>query len=1065
MHNFPSSVPQPPHPAPFPQQGDAVGTVDLELLQILHEADALKKQIMPLLALLQSWGAGLTLLQAATYGYRLYLGATTPAAWEEYCDAETSALGLDFAEYLTASQQKPATLAQLFLAGYREPRLAILIAATLWCQQTTSCPQPERNGAPSLKNSSALLGLLDMLGMWQLRKEMEAQESLPKSSKARARADERGREHRLLFTRIAEELKGYLPEAHLELRNSTSTPMAAGAPTGMVGISLIAPDETACYAALGIVHRWGRPIERGVLDYVAASKVNGYRCLHTTVNPPPAYGNAPQIRFFIQNAAMQEINNWGVAAVFMRGNLQEELPNAWWSKRSTIYPRLHAAEAGALPQRVCVFSPQGQVFEFSRGATLVDYAYQVHSELANQCELFRVNGEVASPTRELRHLDIVELQRSASAPGPTPVWRAAARTSRARQHIERFLKQRRGVVSSGRVLLDRQLEKLEKHYGFTIPLHRVEEGLLQAARRFELQSVEHLLQEIASQRMTPDRVLHGLFAEELVRQIELPTDLRLYPHQIRLCQHCRPRLKDEIVGRVRVKGENRMHGLTVHTVACRTPEARDATIPVRWRLRPTQQTISDIEINTVDETGLLGTTLQAVYKRVPTVTLLQVTATAHRGTAKIRFTIEATGEEPVQQIVQELETSPARKPDSVRRVHPHFSVLERFSRSKDPLAHNPYGRSPVSEREMLIGRDVEIDQIREHLSSNTKLIFLRGRKRIGKTSLLWALRDYELEKNRFVPCYVDFQFFSGCRDQSIWYKVAEASFQELHRNRHGGEISPPPRELFDTAPAQQLASYWQRLQTYFAPRRLVFLFDEFSTPADSLQEAELKELLSQWRALLQAVSRESGFLLVVQQRALDIKTEKGETRETSPFWQLLELGNNVLLEPLTPASTVNLITRPIRSFMTYTPDALTRALHYTGRSPFIVQAFCYGMMLHIADQPYHAVTLDDVETVAAKLYAANETLFEYVLQSADGRTHEICIELARLAGPHNAVFTLEEIKFGSGQTERPFLERILQALTEQGVIERVNGHAWQFTSLLFQRWTLATAGHTAPGLF
>lgn len=1064
MNNFQPSTLRPPRPAAHQPVGEAAGTIDLEGLQAVNETGTIEAQITPLLALLQNWGAGSDVLQAATNGCLLYQGVTTPAALAECDNPQISALSLDYGEYLTASQQKPAALAQLFLAGYRDPRLAILIAADLWCHQTL-CRQPARASAQDPKSRPALLGLLDMLGMWQLRKELEVRESLPKSSKARARADDRTREQRLLFDRIADELAGCLPTADLKLRDNTNTPIGAGAPTGVIGINIIMPDEAACYAALGIVHRWGRPSERGVLDYIAASKVNGYRCLHTTVTPPPVYGNAPQVRFFIQSAAMQEVNYWGAAAIFMREHLQEDLPNAWWSKRSTIYPKLCAAAPGALAEPVCVFSPQGQVFEFPRGATLIDYAYQVHSELANQCELFRVNGEVASPTRELRHLDIVELERNVSAPGPTPVWHAAARTSRARQHVERFLKQRRGVASSGRALLDRRLGMLEQHYGFTIPQHRIEEGLLQAVRRLELQSVEHLLQEVASQRIPPDRVLHSLFADELVGQIELPAEVRLYPHQIRLCQSCRPRLSDEIRGRWRVRGENKLRGLTVHTLACRTPEAQEATMVLHWRLRPTPQTIADIEIITVDEAGLLGSMLQSVYKRVPAVTLLQVTATAHRGAAKIRFTVEAAGEEPIQQIVQELEALPPRKPDSVRRVHPHLAVLERFSRSRDPLAHNPYGRSPVSEREMLIGRDAEINQIRDHLSGPTKLVFLRGRKRIGKTSLLWALRDYELEKNRFVPCYVDFQFFSGCRDETIWYRIAEASFQELHRNRNSVEISPPLRELFETAPAQQLASYWQRLQAYFAPRRLVFLFDEFSTPVDSLQGAEQQEFFTRWRGLLQAISRESGFLLVVQQRALDIATEKGETRETSPLWQLLELGNNVLLEPLTSADTVNLITRPVRSFISYTPDALVRALDYTGYSPFIVQAFCYGMMLHMADQTHHEVTLEDVEVVAAKLYAANETLFEYILQSADGRTHEICIELARLAGPYNAIFSLDEIQFGGGQIERPFLERILQALTEQGVIKRINNHAWQFTSLLFQRWTLATAGHTAPGSF
>ena len=117
----------------------------------MNETGTIEAQITPLLALLQNWGAGSDVLQAATNGCLLYQGVTTPAALAECDNPQISALSLDYGEYLTASQQKPAALAQLFLAGYRDPRLAILIAADLWCHQTL-CRQPARASAQDPKS-------------------------------------------------------------------------------------------------------------------------------------------------------------------------------------------------------------------------------------------------------------------------------------------------------------------------------------------------------------------------------------------------------------------------------------------------------------------------------------------------------------------------------------------------------------------------------------------------------------------------------------------------------------------------------------------------------------------------------------------------------------------------------------------------------------------------------------------------------------------------------------------------------------------------------------------------
>jgi GTP pyrophosphokinase len=110
-----------------------------------------------------------------------------------------------------------------------------------------------------------------------------------------------------------------------------------------------------------------------------------------------------------------------------------------------------------------VFSPHGQLFQFHRGCTVVDYAYFVHSDLADQCLHFKVNGQRVEPSTVLRHLDLVELEHDAHAPGPTQVWLNAARTSRARSKIKRFLKRRGQDVFQGERIVREQLSRLAEH--------------------------------------------------------------------------------------------------------------------------------------------------------------------------------------------------------------------------------------------------------------------------------------------------------------------------------------------------------------------------------------------------------------------------------------------------------------------------------------------------------------------------------------------------------------------------------------------------------------------------
>lgn len=949
------------------------------------------------------------------------------------------------------------SLAELFVAAYRDPRLAILAAADYW-SQSLPVTRIATGGDPgaTVYARRVLVPLLGMLGMWELRKRLEALLTGQPSGSASHGVQDKSDQQERVFLPVCQEIEqvmaAHLPDAVLTRRRPSAVQRDRRSDsTDSLSFDLLVSDEAGCYQALYLIHKTWRPAEGAIHDNIGASKINGYRCLRTAIIISRG-ASTFRVSFHIRTAEMDEINNWGVAAICMRGRLTTQLPNAWWSQRLDVYPKLCAAAPGSLPETLCVFSPHGQMFEFQRGCTVVDFAYQVHSELANQCVRFHINGESVNPTTVLHHLDIVELEQEIGAPGPTRVWLGAAHTSRARFHIERFLKRRESISDAGRRVLEQRQQTLEMHYGFSLPTYRVEQTLNRAARFANPPSVEGLLEAIASGGISPDRLLHPLFADEIARQVELPEHLQLFPRQIKIGQCCRPRLGEDIFGKLRYRADQ-LAGITVHKCGCKEATEDEGAMSLHWRLRPQLTTFAELEIVAVDTPGLLGSCLQVVYDRLPDVTLHAVNATTNRGTAHISVTVEGAGKDSIDQICRKFQTLPNQRIETVRRLKPSYYVQERLNRSNAPLLHNPYSRLPVREREMLFGRSEELATILDSIHGQSNIVYVCGRKRVGKTSLLWHLRDYYLDPDQFVPCYLDFQLFGSLSRGMVLYDIADAVFRNLQKGGRLAEISPPLRNLFEQSPAEQVVGYLQYIQSHCAPRRLVLLIDEFSVIMDGYDAGLLGEdFFFQWRGILQSTSADVAYVVVVQQNSFEAAQRRQQTLEADPSWQVLELGNSLLLRPLTDANVRSLVERPTRNYLTFDPEALDRVVLLTGSSPFIVQAFCYALVQHMADQPHPVVTLSDVAAVADRFMGFDESLFGHVLVGAGRHAPVVCTSMAGIAANGSGSVSLDQLLATlPGQTEVD-IRRTLQILCEQGILIETSPMIWRFASLLFQTW-------------
>ncbi len=227
--------------------------------------------------------------------------------------------------------------------------------------------------------------------------------------------------------------------------------------TDIYGFRLIVPTLLDCYTALGTLHQLYKPVPGRFKDHIAISKLNGYQSLHTTLVGPAGVN----IEFQLRTEAMHLIAESGVAAHWLykarspEGGNADRLGNQWLQSLLDIQRETgDAAEfwdhvkVDLYPDAVYVFTPKSQILSLPRGATVVDFAYAIHSNVGDRTMAARINGEQAPLRTELKNGDVVEVV-TAPLSSPNPAWLSFVRTGRARSKIRHHLKTLAHAESEG----------------------------------------------------------------------------------------------------------------------------------------------------------------------------------------------------------------------------------------------------------------------------------------------------------------------------------------------------------------------------------------------------------------------------------------------------------------------------------------------------------------------------------------------------------------------------------------------------------------------------------------
>jgi GTP diphosphokinase / guanosine-3',5'-bis(diphosphate) 3'-diphosphatase len=237
------------------------------------------------------------------------------------------------------------------------------------------------------------------------------------------------------------------------------------------GFRILVRDVPSCYLALGALHGLYKPILGKFKDYIAIPKANGYQSLHTTLFGP--YGTPIEVQ--IRTRDMHKIAESGVAAHWMykgaSGNLSDlqQNTNQWLqsllemqSESGDSIEFLENLKVDLFPDEVYVFTPKGKIMALPRGATAVDFAYAVHTDIGNRCVAVKINDELMPLRTELKTGDRVEIITAALI-GPNPAWLNYVVTAKARSHIRHFLKTMQFDQSAklGERLLEQAMDALK----------------------------------------------------------------------------------------------------------------------------------------------------------------------------------------------------------------------------------------------------------------------------------------------------------------------------------------------------------------------------------------------------------------------------------------------------------------------------------------------------------------------------------------------------------------------------------------------------------------------------
>ena len=349
----------------------------------------------------------------------------------------------------------------------------------------------------------------------------------------------------------------------------------------LIAMRVIVGSVEDCYSVLGKIHSIYKPMTGRVKDYIANPKPNGYQSLHTTII---AENNRP-LEIQIRTVEMHKFAEFGIAAHWIykekRGQNKFDQKMSWFRQMmenaKSLPPEefIETLKVDLYSESLFVQTPKGKVLEFPVGATVLDFAYAIHSDVGNQCVGAKINGKIVPISTKLSNGDVCEILTNPNSKGPSRDWLLKVKSANARAKIRAFFKSelKEENIRIGKSVLEQAI----KNSNLNLTKQQKEEFLLKIANSLMIESIDILYAEIGAGSLSANSVvgrLVNLYNKEKTRDIKENSITIKKTKEgvlvdgdsgmlVRYAGCCNPVMGDDIIGYI-----SRGKGVTIHRKNC-----------------------------------------------------------------------------------------------------------------------------------------------------------------------------------------------------------------------------------------------------------------------------------------------------------------------------------------------------------------------------------------------------------------------------------------------------------------------------------------------------------------
>ncbi len=584
------------------------------------------------------------------------------------------------------SARQAESLRKMFLAMADDVRVVLIkLADRLHNMRTLYHLKPASQQRIALQTMEIYAPLANRLGIWQIKSELEDLSFRyldPQAYFGVVRAlERRGTDGESYIDRVRSELREALSAAGIDAeitgrekhiysiwRKMQRKEARFDEIYDVLALRIIVAEKKDCYGALGVIHSLWRPIPGEFDDYIATPKESMYQSIHTAVLGPEGHPIEIQIR----TTEMHHIAEYGIAAHWrykegrkVDSNLEAKIAwlrqlMDWRDEVVDAQEFVESLKSDVFREMIYVFTPRGDIVELPAGATPIDFAYRIHTEVGHQCVGAKVNDQLVPLDYKLQNGQVVRIMTSKTKVGPSRDWlmpsNGYVKTAGAREKIRQWFRrqERDENIAQGRDILERELRRL----GLEMKLDDI-------ARQFpSYQRLDDFLAAVGYGGVTPQQIATRLVESREPEVLAPPTSHAPAPPPsnlqvmgvgdlyTRLANCCKPVYGDEIIGYV-----TRGRGITVHRADCANMKNVDEDgrkVHVSWGEQTARSYPVAIRIDAWDRVALLRDITSLVADE--RVNLLSVLTNVHEDrTVTVLMTIEVSGVKQLSHVLQRVE--------------------------------------------------------------------------------------------------------------------------------------------------------------------------------------------------------------------------------------------------------------------------------------------------------------------------------------------------------------------------------------------------------------------------